>query len=188
MSLAEERIREVLKINARIAELERQQTVLVKALSKIEKWFGEFPPTGKTWATGEEMSYSAAYGSNGERDFMRSVAREALAAVKPAAASQAVTDVLAERVRQVEAEGWTPEHDDANSNGEMAVAGGLYALRCGWPHERELGVPSYWPWDKSWWKPSTTRRNLVKAGALIIAEIERLDRAAVKPAGQKGSE
>lgn len=65
-------------------ELERQQTVLVEALSKIEKWFGEFPPTGKTWATGEEMSYLAAYGSNGERDFMRSVAREALAAVKPA--------------------------------------------------------------------------------------------------------
>jgi hypothetical protein len=29
-----------------------------------------------------------------------------------------------------------------------------------------------------WWKPTNRRRDLVKAGALILAEIERLDRAA----------
>jgi hypothetical protein len=31
-----------------------------------------------------------------------------------------------------------------------------------------------WPWDKVWW-PSDRRRNLVKVGALILAEIERID-------------
>lgn len=39
--------------------------------------------------------------------------------------------------------------------------------------------PRNWPWHRVWWKPSTRRRNLVKAGALILAEIERLDRAAI---------
>ncbi|GAG33310.1 unnamed protein product, partial [marine sediment metagenome] len=36
--------------------------------------------------------------------------------------------------------------------------------------------PEIWPWDPSWWKPTDERRNLEKAGALIVAELERLDR------------
>jgi hypothetical protein len=44
---------------------------------------------------------------------------------------------------------------------------------------REYG----WPWDLKWWKPTTPRRDLVKAAALIVAEIERLDRAALAPEG-----
>lgn len=36
---------------------------------------------------------------------------------------------------------------------------------------------SDWPWHSSWWKPSDDPiRNLVKAGALIAAEIDRLQR------------
>lgn len=34
-----------------------------------------------------------------------------------------------------------------------------------------------WPWNGRWWKPTNRRRDLIKAGALIVAEIERLDRA-----------
>ncbi|MDQ4340904.1 hypothetical protein RBT91_15955 [Pseudomonas aeruginosa] len=41
-----------------------------------------------------------------------------------------------------------------------------------------LLVSLAWPWDEQWWKPSTARRDLVKACALALAEIERLDRAA----------
>ncbi len=100
----------------------------------------------------------------------------------------AARDVLAERQRQVEAEGWTPEHDDHHDNGQMAVAAGYYALASGYPHERDIGhasiVPTYWPWAPAWWKPSKARRNLIKAGALILAEIERLDRAAQLDGGQ----
>ena len=58
----------------RIKELEA-------ALGRIAKWFGEFPPTGRTWndnGQGEEISYFACYGSNGERDYMRQVAASAL--------------------------------------------------------------------------------------------------------------
>lgn len=56
---------------------------LLKALEKIEKWFGEFPDTERFWDKNktDPMSYSAAFGSNGERDFMRTIAREALAKV-----------------------------------------------------------------------------------------------------------
>jgi hypothetical protein len=62
------------------AEIER----LREALGRIERWFGEFPETGRFWPnedpteSARPMSYSAVWGSNGERDFMRAVARAAL--------------------------------------------------------------------------------------------------------------
>ena len=62
--------------------------------------------------------------------------------------------------------------------GEMIDAARAYALAA---KARELGVgrlpyiPFGWPWGQAWWKPSTDPiRNLVKAGALIAAEIDRL--------------
>ena len=89
-------------------------------------------------------------------------------------------DVMGERVRQITAEGWTQEHDDAHSLGQMAGAALCY-LAEDIPHwARQQAHGCYWPWDAGWWKPGDHRRNLVKAGALILAEIERLDRAADK--------
>lgn len=95
-----------------------------------------------------------------------------------ATATAAAADVLAERKRQVTTEGWTPEHDDQHVNFEMAIAGGLYAISAVDSHHKlRNSAPSAWPWDRKWWKPDGPRRDLVKAGALILAEIERLDRA-----------
>lgn len=98
--------------------------------------------------------------------------------------SQAALDVLAERRRQVEAEGWTPEHDDAHKAGSLGRAGGFYALNAGaamWYGTHDTSIcdtsPDGWPWEPKWWKPANARCDLVKAGALILAEIERLDRA-----------
>lgn len=95
--------------------------------------------------------------------------------------TQAATDVLAERERQKTVEGWTAEHDDAHSNGEIAGAAATYAVlrsQVGGIDQPGSGfLASLWPWDGSWFKPSSPRRDLVKAGALILAEIERLDRA-----------
>lgn len=100
--------------------------------------------------------------------------------------SQAVRDVLSERERQKSVEGWTPEHDDEHGTASMAAAAGCYAFSAAseyaenthWSNKRFDAAEQLWPWDREWWKPSTSRRDLVKAGALIIAEIERLDRAA----------
>lgn len=87
-------------------------------------------------------------------------------------ASQAIKDVLAERRRQVEREGWTSRHDDEHDSAEMADAAACYALSA----SNRGDFMRFWPWDDEWWKPATPRRDLVKAGALILAEIERLDR------------
>lgn len=92
--------------------------------------------------------------------------------------SRAACDILAERQRQIENEGWTLEHDDKHAQGELARAAACYAL-FRWPGPRYADyVACIWPWAHSWWKPVGHRRNLVKAGALILAEIERLDRVA----------
>lgn len=97
--------------------------------------------------------------------------------------TQAEIDVIAERKRQISAEGWTPEHDDEHDMGEMATAAACYADRSGGLTLR--GLPRRWPWHRDWWKPSNpltlepSRRDLVKATALLIAEIERRDRKAV---------
>lgn len=91
--------------------------------------------------------------------------------------TQAAIDVLAERRRQVEAEGWTPEHDDLHRLGEIAWAAAAYAEHSSREYP-SVRPPAVWPWRREWWKPSTKRRDLVKAGALILAEIERLDRKA----------
>lgn len=94
--------------------------------------------------------------------------------------SAAARDVLAERRRQVEVEGWTPEHDDRHRAGTLATAAACYALSShGFTPRGE--PPAIWPWATDWWKPKRDRRDLVKAGALILAEIERLDRASAAP-------
>jgi hypothetical protein len=109
---------------------------------------------------------------------LSSIARPQSAAVMDGT-SKAANDVLAERRRQVEAEGWTPEHDDRYAHGEMAGAAVCYAVH-NLPSVAHIGVHrSYWPWDEDWFKPTSYRLDLVKAAALIIAEIERLDRAAL---------
>ncbi|MFU7203042.1 hypothetical protein ACM74Z_15235 [Pseudomonas aeruginosa] len=122
------------------------------------------------------------------------VARKVLAAAPSHSTPvpQAWIDVLAERRRQVEAEGWTPEHDDEHADGQMAQAAGCYALHAGgigtdWPDGRQNGAALFWPWDKDSWKPTTPRRDLVKACALALAEIERLDRAGISQSPQPGA-
>lgn len=104
-------------------------------------------------------------------------AERRIAELEARAVSAAATDVLAERQRQISMEGWKPEHDDEYCNGELAMAAVCYINETGTVN-RNGGKPWGWPWDASWWKPNIRRRNLVKAGALVLAEIERIDRAA----------
>jgi hypothetical protein len=106
----------------------------------------------------------------------------------------AAASVLAERRRQVEQENWTPERDDGYINYELGRAAATYALvaSMSWvdygvaAHRGFSGTPEkfkkFWPWSERWLKPTNRRRDLVKAGALILAEIERLDRADIAAA------
>lgn len=117
-----------------------------------------------------------------------------------ASASAALADVVAERERQKTVEGWTAEHDDDHDDGELAMAAALYAApeklfkieRTAnsvewvdpWPwHDQEEGARGGWitvnALDKrKKHKKGSGRRALVIAAALLIAEIERLDRVA----------
>lgn len=88
----------------------------------------------------------------------------------------ALDEIAAERARQIDVEGWTPEHDDQHDAGQLTAAAVVYALGAMFGPGKENWFNRYWPWDREWWKPTTSRRDLIKAGALIVAEIERLDR------------
>lgn len=86
--------------------------------------------------------------------------------------------IAAERQRQIEQEGWTDEHDDAHPAGELALAGMCYAGHASLSlsgHAQDA-IPSPWPWSANWWKPADPLRDLVRAGALIAAEIDKLQR------------
>lgn len=103
----------------------------------------------------------------------------------------AIEEIAAERRRQVEKEGWSSEHDDGHRDGELSRAAACYAAHAS-AYQRvagDVGLDAYrsveprssfltfgWPWSREWWRPKDPRRDLVRAGALIVAEIERLDR------------
>ncbi len=80
--------------------------------------------------------------------------------------------IAAERKRQIESEGWTPEHDAQHANHELADAAAGYAVYA-WAGDSAVNPPRDWPWAREWWKPTSPIRMLVKAGALIAAEIDR---------------
>lgn len=99
---------------------------------------------------------------------------------------KALEDVVNERGQHFTREGWTVAHDDAHRPGDLSRAGAAYALMAFSPNKRH-GPPGWWPWATAWWKPATSRRDLVKAAALMLAEIERIDRESLRlgPAGAK---
>lgn len=128
----------------------------------FERWFDRTCPSGDVEAVQRQWEASSDYD-----EFHAPAAGDALTA--------AARDVLAERHRQISVEGWTPEHDDAHTDGALAQAAACYAASS---QSRDISYMAHlWPWSTAWWKPGTSRGDLLKAGALILAEIERQDRA-----------
>ncbi|WP_208451363.1 hypothetical protein [Burkholderia gladioli] len=130
---------------------------------------------------------------SGERQFaiLRGLLAHAEGSIQAVAAATAhgleltaaERDVLAERRRQRTEEGWTAESDDRLPSGQLSGAASAYAAFASDTLDpASLGSMDYstrppkpWPWERKWWKPSTVRRALVKAAALILAEIEKID-------------
>jgi hypothetical protein len=93
-----------------------------------------------------------------------------------------VMEINQERNRQVNVEEFTPEHDDStNTDFELSRAAACYATVPWRRTENGSEVSIGWPWAEVWFKPGSNRQALVKAAALIVAEIERLDRLEAKP-------
>lgn len=89
--------------------------------------------------------------------------------------------IAAERARGIEREGFDSAHDDKHDRGQLTLA----AIAYGHAALEQVSRPDYdpnrvrrfyWPWESQWWKPKDPVRNLVIAGALIAAEIDRLQR------------
>lgn len=93
-----------------------------------------------------------------------------------------VQKIHAERQRQILIEGWKLEHDDGHASGELLRAAVLYyshATRVEGDSPLTLkadGSPVGWPWEASLWKPKDREFDLVRAGALCLAERDRLRR------------
>jgi len=89
--------------------------------------------------------------------------------------------IAEERARQIELEGWTQEHDDQHTAGELAKNAAICAVR---------GTDAYVidPSDGPDWllasKHGEPVKRLIIAGALIAAEIDRLQRAALREGGE----
>lgn len=74
-----------------------------------------------------------------------------------------------ERRRQIEEEGFDAQHDAQEDYQELAGAAVAYVFG----NIDEEYAQELFPWDMKWWKPRDTKRNLVRAGALIAAALDR---------------
>lgn len=112
-----------------------------------------------------------------------------------------LSDVRAERQRQIAA-GYGPEHDDQHTEAQLAQAAATYALaaaaalQAGIEAETDIrrlqqAAEGAWPWWRNGQYPpafdrATPRERLIQAAALLLAEIEREDRATGEPAEPGG--
>jgi len=100
-----------------------------------------------------------------------------------------IDEIAKERQRQISKEGWSYEHDDEHEDGSLADAAACYAATtrafkaeefAGVGYKPYTAYSDLWPksWADHWFRPQKSRRRrLVIAAALLVAEIERLDRA-----------
>ena len=91
-----------------------------------------------------------------------------------------LAEIAAERDRQVSAHGYDDSHDDRHTKSEIAIAAACFALSTADAHERPsipAAIALLWPWQDYVCGRRPARRALIIAAAMLIAEIERLDRA-----------
>lgn len=99
-----------------------------------------------------------------------------------------VQAIAIERQRQMATERFTSTHDEQYQRGELAKAAVAYAQLAAMEldagtrgHIGWLNPPAIWPWEAHWWKPVDARRDLVRAGALIAAQLDLIDQRDAAP-------
>lgn len=85
-----------------------------------------------------------------------------------------------ERKRQIEKEGWTKEHDSQHNYLEFVKAAISYCIVNFSEEQAKEDSKAWWPWDEKWYKPKDNLKDLVRAGALIAAAIDRLQKDKTK--------
>lgn len=85
------------------------------------------------------------------------------------------------RQKQI-AKGYDAAHDDQHTKGEIALGAAAYCQSAAKPklYQKKPGAaftfPTCWPWKSSEFNPKNPREDLLNAAAMIVAEIERIDR------------
>ena len=82
--------------------------------------------------------------------------------------------IMKERQRQIEIEGFNAVHDRHHTPQVLCRAAATYALYNDADPFVASAARCLWPWSQDWHKPKDHLRNLVRAGALIAAAIDRL--------------
>jgi hypothetical protein len=153
-------------------------------------WFGLHPSVTDVLGLGAVMTVISIVRSYGLRRLFEALKGR----TAPPQFTPIVEEIARERLRQINGEGFDLAHDDEHSDGELACAGAAYAYASHLsPADRRRvltfeDIPSdtnasvlraIWPagWSWHWLKLSHRRRDLIKAAALIVAEIGRIDRA-----------
>ena len=107
----------------------------------------------------------------------------------PDLTTETIHRIEAERTEQIVKHGYSASHDDRHTHGELSLAAISYTVQAvGRDGSR------YWPFEQEFFKPKRPSlsnsdvigakiANLVKAGAFIVAEIERLERLKKAKAG-----
>lgn len=104
---------------------------------------------------------------------------------------KAIDSFTRERARQVVNHGFKTVGDDAYVDSQLADAASCYALGADYDRAGKPSALWRWAFPLSWWKPSpdnepqNRKRDIEKAGALLIAEWERLDRLQEKRAEEE---
>lgn len=75
-----------------------------------------------------------------------------------------------ERRRQIEQEGYDARHDFREPLNSI-IAGAISYAMCDIDQEEAL---AWWKWDYAFFKPKDRKRNLIRAGALIAAALDKL--------------
>lgn len=142
-------------------------------------------------ATERMLDVGWPYGEVIDANFDRQGAYADLVAAAPPAQAvdlgTGVKAIAAERERQLQAEGFTRDSDRQYQRGELAKAATAYVqlaamdLAAGGTRDHIAwhGPAAVWPWAPEWWKPVDARHDLVRAGALIAAQIDLIDSQAV---------
>lgn len=167
------------KFTASVQDGEPGSCFLAQVFSPSGEAVAQFEPTSPPSIASSYARLLADVLNTPQHTDAKALAEEIKAAqpVGREALSKAAQDVLAERRRQVEVEGWTPEHDDDHTFGELRLAAAQLCVDGTDCRVFDIDGTELVGWGIVEKHRSDRRRQLVIAGALILAEIERLDRA-----------
>lgn len=119
----------------------------------------------------------AVHRGEGSTDLWKREAVDLITRIRDTLSAMNGADLIAvERARQVTDEGYTPDHDDTHVRGELGRAAVAYIFAADTDGTDDVVARWFWPFDLDSFKSTDPIHNLVRAGAFVAAELDRLHR------------